>query len=149
MRKYISLALVTILMLVGVLAYGTGRALADDGGRPISVEMTGAQEAPGPGDPDGSGTASFTFNPGQGEVCYTLTAENIVTATASHIHRAPAGSPGPVVIPLIPPSGGTSSGCASADRDLILDIIQHPEAYYVNVHNAVYPGGAIRAQLSK
>ena len=149
MRKYISLALVTILVMVGVLAYGTGRALADDGGRPIYVEMDGAQEAPGPGDPDGFGTASFTFNPGQGEVCYELTASNIVTATASHIHRAPAGSPGPVVIPLIPPSGGTSSGCASADRDLLIDIIQHPEAYYVNVHNSVYPAGAIRGQLSK
>jgi hypothetical protein len=148
MRKYISLALVTILVLVGVLAYGTGRALADNGGRPISVEMSGAQEVP-PADPDGTGTATFTFNPGLGQVCYELTAENIAPATASHIHHAPAGVNGPVVIPLMPPTSGHSSGCASADRDLILDIIQNPEAYYVNVHNAVYPGGAIRAQLSK
>jgi hypothetical protein len=149
MRKYISLALVTVLAMVGILAYGTGRALADNGGRPISVVMTGAEEAPGPGDPDGVGTASFTFNPGLGQVCYELTAENIEPATAAHIHIAPPGSPGPVVIPLIPPTDGSSSGCASADRALILNIIQNPDAYYVNVHNAIYPAGAIRAQLSK
>ena len=147
MRKYISLVLVTVLAMVGILAYGTGRALADNGGRPISVVMTGAEEAPGPGDPDGTGTASFTFNPGLGQVCYTLTAENIEPATAAHIHIAPPGEPGPVVIPLIPPTSGTSSGCASADRALILNIIQNPDAYYVNVHTAEHPAGAIRAQL--
>jgi len=148
MRKYISLALVTILVMVGVMAYGSGRALADNGGRPISVDMDGSQEVP-PADPDGTGTASFTFNPGLGQVCFELTAQNIVTATAAHIHRAPVGVVGPVVVPLVPPSSGTSSGCTSADRALVLDIIQNPDAYYVNVHNSVYPGGAIRGQLSK
>jgi len=38
---------------------------ASAGGRPLSAEMTGAQEVPGPGDPDGSGTVSFTMNPGR------------------------------------------------------------------------------------
>lgn len=149
MRKYISLALVTILAMVGIMAYGTGGALAQEGGRPMFVLMDGEQEAPGPGDPDGTGTASFRFNPGLGQVCYTLTAEDIEPATAAHIHIAPVGEPGPIVIPLIPPTNGSSSGCASADRGLILNIIQNPDAYYVNVHNAPFPGGAIRAQLSK
>ncbi|MBA3400981.1 MAG: CHRD domain-containing protein [Actinobacteria bacterium] len=27
-------------------------------------------------------------------------------------------------------------------------IIDHPEQYYVNVHNAPFPGGAVRGQLS-
>jgi hypothetical protein len=148
MRKYISLALVAILAVVGVMAY-SGSALADDGGRPIFVEMDGSQEAPNPGDPDGTGTASFAFNPGQEEVCYELTVSNIVTATAAHIHRAPRGVAGPVVIPLAAPSSGTSSGCASAGRDLLLEIIQNPDAFYVNVHNSVYPGGAVRGQLDK
>lgn len=122
-------------------------AMADDGGRPITVEMTGAAERPGPGDPDGSGTAMFKVNPGQGEVCYVLTVENIDPATAAHIHRAPTTDPGPVVIPLAAPTSGTSSGCASLPRDLALELIRNPGAFYVNVHNAAFPAGAVRAQL--
>jgi hypothetical protein len=120
---------------------------ADTGGRPISVTMTGAAERPGPGDADGTGTATFTLNPGQEQICFELTASNIAPATAAHIHVAPPTDPGPVVVPLTPPTDGSSSGCVDVDRDLILAIIQHPEDYYVNVHNAEFPAGAIRAQL--
>jgi CHRD domain len=53
------------------------------------------------------------------------------------------------VVPLTPPTSGVSSGCTSADPNLIKAIIQHPENYYVNVHTAEFPGGALRGQLSK
>jgi len=123
---------------------------SDHGGAYLSTGMTGAEEAPGPGDPDGSGFAEFTFNVGQREVCFTLTAADIAAATASHIHVAPAGIPGPIVVPLVPPTDGSSSGCvADVDRDLMKDILMNPEAYYVNVHNADFPPGAIRGQLSR
>lgn len=118
------------------------------GGRPLSTTMTGAQEVP-PGDPTGSGTATLRLNPGQGTVCYTLTASVSGTPTAAHIHVAPPGVAGPIVVPLQPPVGGTSSGCASASRELVKAIIQHPENYYVNVHTTLHPAGAIRGQLSK
>jgi hypothetical protein len=111
--------------------------------------MTGADEAPVPGDPDGSGEAVLTLNHGQGEVCFQLTVADIAPATAAHIHEAPVGVPGPIVVGLTPPTGGSSSGCVTADRELIKDIIQHPEEYYVNVHNADFPPGAVRGQLSK
>jgi len=67
---------------------------------------------------------------------------------AAHIHSAPAGVNGPIVVPLVPPTSGSSSDCASVDRDLVLAILQHPENYYVNVHTTEYPGGAIRGQLA-
>jgi hypothetical protein len=35
------------------------------------------------------------------------------------------------------------------DRELALAILKHPAAYYVNVHNADFPAGAARGQLSK
>jgi hypothetical protein len=92
-------------------------AAAEQGGRPITVQMTGAAEAPGPGDPDGTGVASFRINPGQKQVCYELTAQNIGAPTAAHIHRAPAGQAGPVVVPLDTPTGGKSKNCATVTPD--------------------------------
>jgi hypothetical protein len=138
---------------LGVLLIGLGLVLFSGylvaGGRPLSTTMTGGEEVPGPGDPDGSGEAFITLNHGSGEVCFQLTVSDIAPATAAHIHEAPAGVAGPIVVGLTPPTGGSSSGCVSADRDLIKDIIQNPAEYYVNVHNADFPAGAVRGQLSK
>lgn len=120
-----------------------------NGGRPFSTTMTGAAEVPGPGDPDGSGTATLTLNHGQGEVCFELTVSGIEPATAAHVHVGTATVAGPVVIGLTAPTSGSSQGCVSADRELINAIIQNPENYYVNVHNAPFPAGAVRGQLSK
>jgi hypothetical protein len=123
-------------------------ALADDGGLRLQATLTGPAETPD-GDPDGSGTFVGTFNHGQGEVCYVLTVANIEPAAAAHIHVGPPETAGPVVIPLAAPTSGSSSGCVSADKDLIKAIQQNPDAYYVNVHNATYQPGAVRGQLSK
>lgn len=122
---------------------------ADHGGRPFTTTMTGAAEVPGPGDPDGTGTATITLNHGEGEVCFVLTAANIAPATAAHIHIGGSDVAGPVVVGLTPPTTGTSTGCVNADPDLIKAIIQNPSDYYVNVHNAPFPAGAIRGQLAK
>lgn len=140
---------ISILVSLTFPVIAAGILPGDTGGRPFTVAMSGGDEAPGPGDPDGSGTAVLTFNPGLGQVCWSLSVVGIDPATAAHIHRAPAGSPGPVVIPLSPPTNGMSSGCAEVDSQLILDIIQNPEEFYVNVHNAIYPAGAIRGQLGR
>ncbi len=146
------IALVLVLLLVLTLP---GLAAADrlegsdHGGRPLSTTLLGASEVPGPGDPDGSGFATITVNPGQEEICYELTVTGIAPARAAHIHIAPAGQAGPVVVPLAPPTDGSSSGCATVDRELAKAIMKNPSAYYVNVHNAEYPAGALRGQLSK
>lgn len=115
----------------------------------LTTTMTGAAEIPGPGDPDGSGTAVLRLNRGRGEICYELTVSAIAPATAAHIHVGTVTQAGPVVVGLTPPTSGSSSGCAAVDRDLIKAIAQDPQNYYVNVHNAEYPAGAVRGQLSK
>ena len=141
---------VSVLLVAGLasLAPATGAA-AVGAGAPRVATLTGAAEAPGPGDPDGSGFAAIRLHHGQGRVCFELTVSDIAPATAAHIHVAPPGSPGPVVVTLTPPATGASSGCVeNVDRDLIKAIIQDPERYYVNVHNAPFPGGAVRGQLS-
>lgn len=139
-------ALIALGLVAGLLA-ASAITTSAAGGRPLSTSMSGAEEAPGPGDPDGTGWAWFTVNPGLGEVCYHLEVANIDPAAAAHIHLAPAGQPGPVVVPLAAPTSGTSSGCAEVSRELAMAIIQDPSAYYVNVHNAAYPAGAVRGQL--
>jgi CHRD domain len=124
-------------------------------GRSLSTTLTGSAEVPGPGDPDASGTASITLNQGQGEVCFALTWENIDgTVVASHIHEAPVGVAGPVVVPLFVDasfsgSGSLSDCVAGVSEELIKDIRQNPAEYYVNIHSTVFPAGAIRGQLSK
>jgi len=139
--KYMKkLILIVLIILASLLV--TSVVLAN-GGAPRVTTLSGAEEVPA-ADPDGSGFASIWLNHGQGTVCWEITYENIVTAAAAHIHKAPAGVNGGVVVPLNP----NSPGCREVDRDLIKDIIQNPEQYYVNVHNAEFPGGAIRGQLS-
>lgn len=119
------------------------------GGRPLETSLTGASEVPNLGDPDGSGTARFTLNPGQGQICYELTVAGIEPATAAHIHEAPAGSAGPVVVGLLAPDSGTAKACMAVDPALVREIMKVPSDYYVNVHNPAYPGGALRGQLAK
>jgi hypothetical protein len=138
--------IVTMFLAVGLFAVGSA-VQAANGGKKMSTDLTGAEEAPGPGDADGSGYVTLRLNPGRERICYTLEVEDIAPATAAHIHEAPAGSPGPVVVPLAAPTDGSSSGCVDVDREEILEIMQDPEEYYVNVHNADYPGGAVRGQL--
>ena len=114
----------------------------------LSATLTGAAEVPGPGDADGRGTAEIYINQGQGTLTYVINVENISPATAAHIHEAPAGTSGPVVITLIPPTGGTSSGVINIGKEMAKDIRKNPQMYYVNVHNAAFPNGAVRGQLS-
>ena len=119
---------------------------ADHGGRLFTTTLSGAEEV----DPDGSGLATLTVNPGQKEVCYELSVEDIMLpAIGAHIHVGDAGENGPIVVELMPPdASGVSSGCAEVSRELALTIIQDPEGYYVNVHTSDFPNGAIRGQLS-
>jgi hypothetical protein len=144
--------MVTGLAAATALTLGTS-ALAE--GRPLSTPLTGAEEAPGPGDPDASGFATITLNRGRGEVCFELSWADIDgTVTASHIHEAPPGTPGPIVVPLFVDESfsgtGSASGCVSdVDRQLIKAIRQDPAAFYVNIHSTVFPAGAIRGQLGK
>jgi len=72
--------------------------------------------------------------------------------TAAHIHRGAKGANGPIKIPLFEdPDGLTVSeveGCVKKIRKRIAKRLRKsPERFYVNVHNAEHPDGAIRDQL--
>jgi len=114
----------------------------------LSVSMTGIQEVPGPGDADGNGTVEIRADPASGEICWNLYARAIGPATAAHIHRGGAGIAGPVVLALTTPdSAGRSQGCATVALPLAREIAYQAHEFYVNVHDAAHPNGAIRGQL--
>ena len=142
-----------ILIMIAVLAFP---GFVSAGGRPFSIELTGEAEVtaagvPNQGDLDGEGTAHITLNQGQGEVCFEIHVSGItLPAIGAHIHVGASTTTGGVVVGLTPPdASGHSSGCVSADPDLIKAIRQNHENYYVNVHTTDFPAGALRGQLSK
>jgi hypothetical protein len=91
-----------------------------------------------------NGTITFKtqiFNPSQ------------ETFFAGHIHKAPVGVPGGIVVPLFTGPATTAShiklsGVATPNTGTTgAALCQDPSAYYVNFHTTVFTGGAIRGQL--
>lgn len=139
---------------------GTGTAGADGRHRtPVAagvVRLDGAQETQA-ADTDGRGT--FGYVGAKDTLCYILTAKKIEPAAMAHIHTGAAGVAGPIAINLEAPTDGLSFGCietvpnetpntAAVLLQSELDaIIANPAGFYVNVHNAPFPAGAIRGQL--
>jgi hypothetical protein len=166
-RRLVALVGATCLLLLG-----TGSAIATghgDGGRHkghhhgghmkssavLFAELSGRNEINattgqrGAGDPDGFGSASFSFDGDQ--LCFGITVANLAAPVAAHIHKGAKDVNGPVVIPLTQPATGdpgASSGCVTvADAALAADIQAHPREYYANVHTTEFMGGAVRGQL--
>ncbi len=112
------------------------------------TNLTGEAEVP-LGDLDGSGVAIVRLDPDSGKVCWTYKVRDVAPIAAAHIHVAPAGVAGPVVIPFASAdaTSGVSNGCTMADPALVSTIVANPSGYYVNVHNADFPPGALRGQL--
>ena len=124
-----------------VLVPATALAAAEKGNS-LHATLRGTVEVP-KGDPDGSGTAEVKITGSR--VCWELKLAKIGTPNAAHIHKGLPGKAGPVVVPF-----GTafkSKGCTTAPAAVANAILSNPSAYYVNVHNARYPGGAVRGQL--
>ena len=79
--------------------------------------------------------------------------KNGETFVAGHIHLAPVGFAGPIVVPLFASPGTTArhirqSGVATPNAGTTgAALCTNPSAYYVNYHTTAFPGGAIRGQL--
>lgn len=148
-KRRVPTLLIVLLALLLTLAIAVAAFAAPGDFKRRTASLWGANEVPGPGDPDGSGHAIIRINQAKGQVCWTLVARKIGPAAAAHIHVGGPDVAGPVVVHLSPPTDGRSDGCAQdVDPELIRNLLRNPHDYYVNVHNAEYPGGAIRGQLS-
>ena len=174
MRKIRLLALVLVLVSLFSIA-GTASAAPgakngssqndrNDHSRNFVTRMTGAEETP-PVTTDAHGTASFRFSRDGLSMHYKLTATDIISVTAGHVHSGTIGVAGPVVLPLVSASACTVRGdritCEGTvtAADLTGPLTGHPlsdlEALmqegraYANVHTSAHPGGEIRGQLGR
>jgi len=124
-----------------------GQVLGDGAaGRSLAGTLRGGRELGSAGDPDGSGFAVVTFDGSTAH--FYLDVEAVATPTAAHIHLGTAAEDGPVVVDTQATfSDGVSLTAVDLDEDLAARILSSPGSYYVNVHNADHPGGAVRGQL--
>jgi hypothetical protein len=129
--------------------------VATQGSTPAASGTPGASSmvatlAPEGKNTSGTGTARLQVNSSQQTICSLIHVSGIeLPSTAAHIHRGSSGINGPIVVHLAAPNAqGFSSGCTSAPSAVITALLQHPADYYVNVHNATYPEGAVRGQLA-
>ena len=146
-RKIVSFALISCF--AGLLL-AVSPASADDAR--LYAVMTGADERPGPGDPDGIGRAYITINDAANQLCLSLQFVNVTLPTTGlHIHVAPPTSPGPIVVPFANPTTNQFSQCVTVENEALLDnIAANPQQYYINLHTQPnFAPGAIRGQLQK
>ncbi|MGH7476454.1 MAG: CHRD domain-containing protein [Longimicrobiales bacterium] len=144
---------------------------AADAPHNLRTHLTGDEEVP----PTGSraqGQAVFQLSPDGSELSYKLIVANIENVLMAHIHVAPAGVNGPIVVWLYPEApppqlipgrfqGVLEQGVITDDDvmnplpadplggesvALLMDAIRAGNTY-VNVHTTQFPGGEIRGQI--
>ena len=138
------------LVLVGVQAASAGHHTAfARAATQRSASLNGANEVPGPGDPNGRGHATVTLRPGSHKVCVTATWHRIGTPLAAHIHKGARGVEGPVKVDLSSAVTGGSHCKGGVSTALIHRISNHPRNFYFNIHTNQFQSGAIRGQLHR
>jgi len=133
--------------------------LAFVNGGPVtySAELRGANEVP----PTGSaafGGAFITFDPINLNLTWEVNTSGIGNnATLAHIHRGPAGTNGPVLIPFATSAAQIPNGRTNGTVDVstlpaadltALGSVSTASGYYTNVHSQAFPGGEVRGQLA-
>ncbi len=107
-------------------------------------KLSGAQEVP-PVTTSAAGTANIKVT-ADGSVSGTVTTSGLVS-TMAHIHIAPAGQNGPVIVPLTKTGDNTYVVPAGAKLTPAQLAAYNMGSLYVNVHSNANKGGEIRAQL--
>ena len=134
-----------------------------DGREEVSATATNAAMV---GAPDARGQAYvFGIDGSTTTLCYTLVGLQKVgelsmtpgNGRAAHIHEGARGSNGPVVANLAWPQDGQAGDCLTeatagkfptGEAGIVQRILKNPQSFYINIHNAEFPGGALRGQLA-
>ena len=135
-------------LLAAATAVSACATIAGTVGESWQTALVGSQEVPGPGDATATGTAKVTADATTNTICADVTVQRLPAPTMAHIHSGDPGVAGSPVLTLDTPVGGRSKQCYSVDKALAAAIIANPGGYYVNIHDAAHPKGAIRGQLA-
>jgi hypothetical protein len=165
--KYLRYALI----LLACASIGCDDNPNDPSDTPVTftAALSSAQEVPPVANAEAgaSGTATIRLNVTR-DSSQTITAATVdfeVTMTGfpagsaitiAHIHEAPAGQNGGIVVntglasgqvTLTNGAGSFTRNGVSAQADVAQRILDNPGNFYFNVHSELNPGGVIRAQL--
>lgn len=113
------------------------------------ASMDGSQEVGG-GDVDGSATGFISFETRLNRVSWNLTYADIAAPTLFHIHDGDFGTTGPVFVDFgVGTVGGPNTliNSTTTTEAKIDAIFADPRGFYLNLHNADFPGGALRGQI--
>ncbi|HEV7764514.1 MAG TPA: CHRD domain-containing protein [Thermoanaerobaculia bacterium] len=145
MRHFQGIAAFVVLVIAAVFAPAIH-------GQTLGAVLTGASEVP-PNSSAGFGNATVTFDATRENIDVTITTTGLASVINNfHIHEAPPGVNGPVVVNLIGLGGtfvnGTMTGTFPIAADVAQRMLQNPANFYVNVHTVALPGGAVRGALA-
>ena len=158
-----------VMIVIGIVllaSLGATSALAGQHKRTFVAPLSGAEEVPAV-DTLARGQAVFQLNKDETELSFRLIVANIENITMAHIHVAPAGANGPVVVwlyPEAPPpqliegqfNGILATGVITDDHlvgqledESLADLVELIRAgnTYVNVHTSQHMGGEVRGQI--
>ena len=118
----------------------------------LNATLSGEEEVPEKGVTDGTGLAEITID--GAELCYKLAATMGEKPTVAHIHTGKAGVAGDVLVDLKPTfteeeSAFAAESCITPDAAALAAIQEGPSGFYVNIHTAEHPKGALRGQLAE
>jgi hypothetical protein len=144
MRRALIALLVVGVSLAGVYAAGAATSAKTT---KLETALKGTNERPA-APATNKGKVEVRLTPRTGKVCWEFTIRRIDgKAMQAHIHKGRRGVAGNIVVPL--GANYKRQGCTTAAKSLVRSIVNHPGAYYVNVHNAKHPLGAMRGQLAR
>jgi hypothetical protein len=140
-KSSVAAALATALVLPGALR-------AADVPKPIRflALATGPEETP-PVNTPATATGTFILTTDRKKLIYDVKVSGLSgDPTAMHLHLAPRGTPGAVVVPLDTPAGGEASNCVDNIAPDIATALMSG-GLYLNIHTAQNKAGEVRGQV--
>lgn len=167
MKTAMTVSYLLVLILLAGSAYSDD--LFNDNSLDFKAKLTGDQEVP-PVVSKVRAKAQFEVNKDRTKMDYELKAKSskdepvglLGAQVGAHIHCAPAGENGPIVVPLagvieggvdgkvtikatVTDANITNPSCGTNIKELVDSMLAGKT--YVNIHSKVHPGGEVRGQI--